>query len=107
MHGRNVAGLLSGIGGDEPESVYLQSYTPTERNEFPPWRGVRTARHTYARHEDRPWLLYDNHEDPFQLANLAGNPSHHELESELDTLTTRWLEDTQDAWVELRDRPYR
>ncbi len=107
MHGRNVAGLLSGIGGDEPESVYLQSYTPTERNEFPPWRGVRTARHTYARHEDRPWLLYDNHEDPFQLANLAGNPSHREVESELDTLTTNWLEDTQDAWVELRDRPYR
>jgi len=107
MHGRDVSGLLTGAGGDAPESVYLQSYTSTERNEFPPWRGVRTARHTYAHHEDRPWMLHDNQEDPFQLANLAGNPSHRELESELDTLTTRWFEDTQDAWVELEDRLYR
>ena len=107
MHGRNCAGLLTGDAGAEPESVYLQSYTPTERNEFPPWRGVRTARYTYARHEDRPWVLYDNENDVFQMANLIGRAEHRDLQAELDSLTNGWLEETQDAWVELRDHPYR
>ena len=95
MQGRDVSALLTGAGGEAPESVYLQSYTSTERDEFPPWRGVRTERHTYARHEDRPWMLHDNQQDPFQLANLAGKPTHGKLETELDALTTQWFEDTE------------
>ena len=46
MHGRDLSPLLMGQGdgqADEaPESVYLQSYTPTEDGQFPSWRGVRT-----------------------------------------------------------------
>jgi arylsulfatase A-like enzyme len=108
MQGRDQAARL--IGSDRevaPESVYLQSYTPTERNEFPPWRGVRTDRYTYARHEDRPWVLYDNESDPFQMRNLIGHAEDRDLEEELDRLTAGSFEQTQDAWVELKDRPYR
>jgi len=107
MHGRNHAARLTGSPkAESPDSVYLQSYTPTEGNEFPSWRGVRTQRYTYARHEDRPWLLYDNESDPFQMRNLVGQAEHHALEQELDRLTLSWLDETQDAWVELEDRPY-
>ena len=94
-------------GGPAPESVYAQSYTPTEQGEFPPWRGVRTERHTYARREDGPWLLYDNESDPFQNDNLAGKPEHAALESELDALTMDWFERTGDEWTARSDRPYR
>ena len=92
---------------EAPESVYAQSYTPTERSEFPPWRGVRTVRHTYARRENEPWLLYDNEEDPFQLTNLAGNPEHAQLLERLDSLTMDWFQRTRDDWSERSDLPYR
>ncbi len=91
----------------EPESVFAQSYTPTERSRFPAWRGVRTARYTYARHESEPWLLYDNEADPFQLRNLAGLPEHAEIQAHLDGLTMDWFERTGDDWAERADLPYR
>jgi arylsulfatase A-like enzyme len=90
-----------------PESVYLQSYTATERNEHEPWRGVRTEQYTYAQHADRSWVLYDNQADPYQSDNLAGKPEHAELEGRLKAMTTQWFESTGDDWTELHDRPYR
>jgi len=107
MQGSDCAGLLTGGTGSEPASAYLQSYTPTEGNEFPPWRGVRTARYSYARRQDRPWLLYDNESDPFQMRNLIGRAEHRDLEAEMNGLTNRWFEETQDDWVERKDLPYR
>ena len=93
--------------GTGPESVYAQSYTATERSEFPAWRGVRTERYTYARFEDRPWLLYDNETDPYQLDNLAGKREHAELQARLDALTAQWFERTGDDWRVRSDLPYR
>ena len=94
-------------GAAAPESVYAQSYTPTEQAEFPAWRGVRTERHTYARSETGPWLLYDNESDPFQLENLAGDPAHAELQERLESLTAEWFERTGDSWRGRSDLPYR
>ena len=107
MHGRDLSHLLTGKGGEEPASAYLQSYTPTEGGEFPSWRGVRTERYTYARHEDRPWLFYDNENDPYQLENLVGRREHSDLQAQLDATTMEWFEQSQDAWVELTDMRYR
>ncbi len=90
-----------------PESVYAQSYTPTERAEFPPWRGVRTERYTYARRQNEPWLLYDNDTDPAQLNNLVGKAEHAELQARLDELTMDWFARTGDDWRERADLPYR
>ena len=90
-----------------PESVYAQSYTPTERSQYPAWRGVRTERYTYARHQAEPWLLYDNREDPFQLRNLVGATEHADLQARMDALTMDWFERTGDDWRERADRPYR
>jgi arylsulfatase A-like enzyme len=108
MDGVDLSEFLTGARSDgHPESVYLQSYTPTEAGEHPPWRGVRTERYTYARHADRPWLLYDNREDPFQQRNLIGSPEHASVERELDEATMAWFARTGDDWRERRDLPYR
>lgn len=83
-----------------PKSVLLQNACPTStldqrgpdmlpdfegrRMEY---RGVRSARYTYVRSIDGPWLLYDNDDDPFQLRNLIDKPAvagiQDDLESEL------------------------
>jgi arylsulfatase A-like enzyme len=36
-----------------------------------PYRGLRTARFTYVRDANGPWLLYDNEHDPLQMSNLV------------------------------------
>ena len=90
-----------------PESVYAQSYTPTERGEYGPWRGVRTRRYTYARWQHSPWMLYDNLEDPFQLHNLVSDAAHSETRRRLDALTADWFGRSGDDWRERSDLPYR
>ena len=94
-------------GAPVPRSVYAQSYTSSESGEFPPWRAVRTERHTYARQEAGAWLLYDNERDPYQLENLAGRPRHAALQERLDALVADWFERTGDDWRERSDLPYR
>jgi hypothetical protein len=34
---------------------------------------------------DKPWVLYDNTEDPFQLHNLIDEPKHQDLAAELES----------------------
>jgi arylsulfatase A-like enzyme len=62
------------------------------------YRGIRTARYTYVRDLNGPWLLYDNKEDPYQLQNLAGRPEHAALEAELDALLKKKLAEQHDEF---------
>jgi arylsulfatase A-like enzyme len=63
------------------------------------FRGVRTRRYTYVRTLDGPWLLYDNHEDPYQLDNLVGQSRHGDLQAKLDAVLRRKLKDTRDKFL--------
>jgi len=50
------------------------------------YRGVRTEQHTYVRDLNGPWLLFDNHEDPYQLRNrIADRRLRENLENLLRT----------------------
>ena len=54
------------------------------------WRGVRTRRFTYATSGQKPWLLYDNEKDPYQLHNLAEEPAHEQTRKELEAMLAAW-----------------
>ena len=60
------------------------------------YRAVRTARHTYVRDLNGPWLLYDNHADPYQLKNLAGQSAQVKLQAGLEELLQRKLAEQHD-----------
>jgi len=62
------------------------------------YRGVRTARYTYVRDLNDPWLLYDNIKDPYQLVNLCNRPEHAALQQQLDNTLTRKLKETRDEF---------
>ena len=83
-----------------PESAYLCSIVAFgEAHRFgQPWRGVRTATHTYVRRMDGPWLLYDNRADPYQMNNLAADPAAADLRRRLDADLDRWLRRTHDSF---------
>ena len=62
------------------------------------YRGVRTARHTFVRDLNGPWLLFDNETDPFQMNNLVNRPEQAALQGELDALLAKKLKERGDQF---------
>lgn len=99
MQGHNLAPHILGQRDDCPESVYLTELICCDqavRLQLQPWRGVRTARYTYARDINGPWVLYDNDSDPYQRQNLATTQEGQPLREELERELAHWMERTGD-----------
>ncbi|HEX2323900.1 MAG TPA: sulfatase [Chloroflexota bacterium] len=106
MQGRNLAPFLlageetnGGNGGQRPFSVYLSEAVVADqglREGIRPWRGVRTARFTYARDLAGPWVLYDDVDDPYQQRNLAREPEAAELRATLERELQGWMDRLDD-----------
>jgi len=62
------------------------------------YRGLRTARYTYARDLEGPWLLYDNEADPFQQRNRVLSQEMAELVRTLDDRLQALLDETGDRF---------
>jgi arylsulfatase A-like enzyme len=112
--------LLSLAGAPIPSSVEGLDFAPAMRGEKDPsggatvlrclspfgeymrknggreYRALRTAKHTYVRRLDGPWLLYDNQSDPYQTNNLAAASAYAHLQAELDALLTKKLKEQHD-----------
>ncbi len=87
MEGRDLSRQILGQGGDRPSSIFLAEHVCCDqavREGIRPWRGVRTARYTYARDLEGPWVLYDNLIDPYQQRNLAHDPAAAPLREALE-----------------------
>ncbi len=63
------------------------------------FRGVRTKQYTYVRDLNGPWLLYDNHADPYQLNNLIGQAGNESLQADLEEELNALLEKTGDQFL--------
>ena len=79
------------------DAAYIMSIAPFSEYRGQPWRGIRSAGHTYVRNLDGPWLLYDNREDPCQLSNLAGREEHADLQRRLDGQLQKEMDRRGDA----------
>ncbi len=86
VQGKDWTRLIAGREKDAPEPAALLnlpvSFSVVRRQGFAEYRGVRTPRYTYVRAIHGPWLLYDNHTDPYQMKNLVN--SQPALRSRLD-----------------------
>jgi hypothetical protein len=68
-----------------------------------PYRGVRTATHTYVRDRSGPWLLYDNEKDPYQQNELLASRGKGAIPSECERELSQWLERTGDYFGDDED----
>jgi arylsulfatase A-like enzyme len=95
--GVDLSPFIRGERSDSPETVLLmnpcpfsigdprgEDQVPTFRGMRMEYRGVRSSRYTYVRTIDRPWLLYDNEADPYQMNNLIDDPALASVRDELD-----------------------
>lgn len=96
VDGRDFSAALDGEVIDSPGAL-LACFHPFGEWSRPvggrEYRGLRTARYTYCRTLDAPWLLYDNEADPFQLRNFIGQREYADIQAGLEAL----LQDELDA----------
>ena len=85
LQGKGQAPRTRLIQAGTNDPVALASYGWT-------WRGVTTPRWTFAHWFDGSNELYDRNDDPWQLMNLAQDPSYRsvleEMKHRLDALST-------------------
>jgi arylsulfatase A-like enzyme len=102
LEGRSFAAAARGEVADPDDAVLLTCPHPfgeyTRAVGGREYRGLRTNRHTYVESLDGPWLLYDNHADPFQMENLAGNPGAAGLRDSLSARLRAALAATGDRF---------
>ncbi|MCC6454134.1 MAG: sulfatase [Caldilineaceae bacterium] len=88
LQGVDLAPTLRGEAQTAPSSLFLMDMVRMDESHaqnMDEWRGLRTERYTYARWLDgRPWLLYDNENDPYQLINLVDDRDYAHVQRELD-----------------------
>ena len=94
-------------GGDAPTRDHVQyqriAYRPKSGSDggqpnADSLRGIRTKDWLYVRNWNEPLLLFDQNEDRDELANLARDPAHADILSELDARVRLNMEETGDAW---------
>lgn len=87
LQGTDRSALVLGDDSSGAEAILLMDLIVADESRvqgLPEWRGLRTARYTYARRQDRePWVLFDNDEDPYQLTNLVEAASSAAIRDEL------------------------
>ncbi len=99
MQGADFAPLILGKSNRSPDSAFFQIFGPYAPDSVTEgWRGVRTGRYMYARHESKPWVLYDLEKDPYELNNLAHDPAAASLREDLDRRLQGWMRRTGDSW---------
>lgn len=111
VQGTDLSPVVLGKGGKKPDAALLQRVVGLGKTvENQEWRGLRTAKYTYARSREKGWLLIDNEKDPYQKNNLVNKPEYAEIQSKLDkqlqamlkkigddfALSTVWLERVKD-----------
>ena len=103
MEGDSWADMLLARPGPRPTSTPIYLYLHAVPQSFPEWRGVVTDRYTYARFHDRPWVLYDDICDPYQMRNLVANDGSSstsgDIERSLDRELAVWLERLNDDFA--------
>ena len=104
VEGHTYAGLLRNPRPPKPdEAALISCIVPFHQWNYErggrEFRGVRTARYTYVRDLNGPWLLYDNVRDPYQRKNVVNDSEMAKTQRQLDALLTRKLRETKDEFL--------
>jgi arylsulfatase A-like enzyme len=102
--GYDYAPYLRGAANAPADAVLLGCYQPfgeynAVQHAGKAYRGVRTARYTYARDLQGAWLLYDNLHDPYQQHNLVSSAAYATIKEDLDRRLNRLLAQYDDAFL--------
>lgn len=111
IEGADFSGIITNKNPDNDRAALVMSVCPfAGYQRGAAYRGIRTARYTYVRRADGPWLMYDNENDSYQIKNLIGITEHAALQKDLEGKLQVELRKTGDAFVSkqeyLKERGY-
>jgi arylsulfatase A-like enzyme len=102
VEGFDFTGAMHGGFDPSDGATVIRCISPfgefTRRRGGREYRALRSAKYTYVRDLNGPWLLYDNEADPYQLTNLVGKPAYASLQSGLDHLLQQKLAAQRDEF---------
>ena len=102
VEGLDFTGYLRGGADPSGGAAVIQCASPfgeyTRAIGGKEYRAVRTARFTYVRDLNGPWLLFDNERDPYQLKNLVNQADYATEQARLDAELKRKLAVAHDAF---------
>jgi len=99
MQGTDLSGVVLGQSEQGPDSAFFEIFGPYHAGGVTAgWRGIRTARHMYARYESEPWVLYDLDQDPYELNNLVADPAAAAIREGMEQRLADWMQKTGDSW---------
>jgi arylsulfatase A-like enzyme len=95
--------VFNASGAKAMQSVLIANhcrYDEAITQNIPEWRGVRTSRYTYAETLNRrPWLLFDNRVDPYELNNLVADEEQLAVKQQLQQMLDAWLTKLKDPFL--------
>jgi len=99
--GQDFSPWLRGERGPSPESQFIMHIAKEHasggvHHPAPIFRGVTTGHWTYALYPDRPWCLFDNEKDPYQLDNRIDDPALSAVRRRLRAMLDEWLKKAGD-----------
>jgi len=104
VEGRDFSAFVRGEqcpAGDEAALLVMPAaFHELRLNGMKAYRGLRTARYTYVRNTDGPWLLYDNEVDPYQMCDLIDRAEHAELQADLERALQERLDALGDEFLD-------
>ncbi|MBI9017824.1 MAG: sulfatase [Phycisphaerae bacterium] len=98
--GMNLAHLATGNDGPEPECAFMQGTGATANwDTGHEWRAIRNQKFTYAKYlVDGKELLFDNVNDPYQINNLAQNPTYKQVLNKFQKLMKQKMASLDDTF---------
>ncbi len=101
VDGKDLSDVITGTSKDTQDELLIMNLTHLNLTSInagiDTWRGVKTKKYTYARYQDgKPWVLFDDEKDPYQLNNLVSEPSYAAVMNELNTKTDILLKEAGD-----------
>ncbi|MDB6122880.1 MAG: arylsulfatase [Pedosphaera sp.] len=103
VEGIDYSGYLKGKSNPSDGATLISCIAPFGEsgrdNGGREYRGIRTARYTYVRDLNGPWLFFDNQADPYQMNNLVGQSQHATLQAELEKVLARKLAESKDEFL--------
>jgi arylsulfatase A-like enzyme len=97
IEGEDLSGMMLSPDPTADRPALVMNVAPFDVNYMDPeYRGIRTARYTYAVSPLGPIMLFDDQADPFQMNNLVDQPDHADLQKELDRQLREKLKEIRD-----------
>ena len=98
VEGRDLSPAVRGEPFTAGDAALTMCIAPFAEYVGAPWRGVRTARYSYARWLDGRGMLYDTAADPDQLRNLFDDAGYHATRRELEATLQQLLAERGDRF---------